>query len=120
NYLGFGLGLAKSVALSLRYFRKNRPDVVLAMGGFTSVAPVIAGKFLEARTYLHESNSIAGRANRWLARFIDQAFVYFPGTTMRAKKIDALGMPVRSQFSKPLRPAVARRLLGLEENEPVL
>jgi UDP-N-acetylglucosamine--N-acetylmuramyl-(pentapeptide) pyrophosphoryl-undecaprenol N-acetylglucosamine transferase len=120
NYLGFGLGLSKSVALALRHFRKNRPDAVLAMGGFTSVAPVIAGKILEAKTFLHESNSVAGRANRWLARFVDQAFVYFPGTAMRAKKIDALGMPVRSQFSKPLRPAVARRLLGLEENEPVL
>jgi UDP-N-acetylglucosamine--N-acetylmuramyl-(pentapeptide) pyrophosphoryl-undecaprenol N-acetylglucosamine transferase len=120
NYLGFGVGLTKSVALALRYFRKNRPDVVVAMGGFTSVAPVIAGKILEAKTYLHESNSIAGRANRWLARLVDEAFVYFPGTTMRAKKIEALGMPVRAQFSKPLRPAVARRLLGLEEEAPVL
>jgi UDP-N-acetylglucosamine--N-acetylmuramyl-(pentapeptide) pyrophosphoryl-undecaprenol N-acetylglucosamine transferase len=120
NYFGFGLGLAKSVALSLRYFRNNRPDVVLAMGGFTSVAPVIAGKFLEAQTYLHESNSIAGRANRWLARFIDTAFVYFPGTELHAKRIEALGMPVRPQFSKPLRQNAARRLLGLEENDPVL
>jgi UDP-N-acetylglucosamine--N-acetylmuramyl-(pentapeptide) pyrophosphoryl-undecaprenol N-acetylglucosamine transferase len=120
NYLGFGFGLAKSAALSLRHFRKNSPDVVLAMGGFTSVAPVLAGKILSADTYLHESNSIAGRANRWLARLIDQAFVYFPTTSIRAKKIEALGMPVRPQFSKPMRPAVARRLLGLEENDPVL
>ena len=120
NYLGFGFGLSKSVALALHHFRRNRPDAVLAMGGFTSVAPVIAGKILEAKTFLHESNSVAGRANRWLARFVDQAFVYFPGTTMRAKKIDALGMPVRSQFSKPHRAGVARRLLGLEEDYPVL
>jgi UDP-N-acetylglucosamine--N-acetylmuramyl-(pentapeptide) pyrophosphoryl-undecaprenol N-acetylglucosamine transferase len=120
NYVGFGLGLTKSVALALTYFRKNRSDAVLAMGGFTSVAPVIAGKILEAKTFLHESNSIAGRANRWLARFVDRAFVYFPGTNLRVKSIDALGMPVRSQFSKPLRANVARRLLGLEEDHPVL
>ncbi|MGZ4964411.1 MAG: undecaprenyldiphospho-muramoylpentapeptide beta-N-acetylglucosaminyltransferase [Limisphaerales bacterium] len=120
NYLGFGVGLTRSVALALRHFRKNRPDVVIAMGGFTSVAPVLAGKLLEAKTYLHESNSIAGRANRWLARLVDLAFVYFPSTILGAKKIEALGMPVRAQFSKPMRPAVARRLLGLEEQDPVL
>ncbi|MDB6057830.1 MAG: UDP-N-acetylglucosamine--N-acetylmuramyl-(pentapeptide) pyrophosphoryl-undecaprenol [Verrucomicrobiales bacterium] len=120
NYFAFGFGLTKSVLLALRHFRKNRPDAVIAMGGFTSVAPVLAGKMLDAKTYLHESNSIAGRANRWLARLIDLAFVYFPSTTMRAKKIEALGMPVRAQFSKPMRAAVARRLLGLEENAPVL
>jgi hypothetical protein len=45
------------------------------MGGFTSAPPVFAAKDLGVKTFLHESNTIPGKANRFLARFVDEAFV---------------------------------------------
>ena len=47
------------------------------MGGFTSAPPIWVGKDFGAKTFLHESNTIPGRANRFLARFVDEAFVGF-------------------------------------------
>jgi len=49
------------------------------MGGFTSAPPVLAGRAAGARTFLHESNTIPGRANLWLSWLVGQAFVGFSG-----------------------------------------
>ena len=53
-----------------------------------------------AKTFLHESNTIPGRANRFLARFVDEAFVGFPeaAARLKARKITTTGTPVRPQF----------------------
>src|ERR1700742_2809014 len=76
--LAFLRGFAQSYRAARKLFKQNPPDAVLAMGGFTSAPPVLAGKFMGARTFLHESNTIPGRANRWLSRFVQEAFVGFP------------------------------------------
>ena len=49
----------ESLLQTRRIFRKRKPTAVLAMGGFTSAAPILAGKMAGARTGIHESNSIA-------------------------------------------------------------
>ncbi len=119
--LPFARGLWASFTLARRLFRDRVPDVVLAMGGFTSLAPVLAGRRCGAATYLHEANAVPGRANRWLAHVVDQAFVYFPEAAERLwhQQVKALGMPVRSQF-QPTDAAAARLALGLRGNDPVL
>src|SRR5581483_10054747 len=97
------------------------PHAVLAMGGFTSAPPVLAGKRFGARTFLHESNTIPGRANRWLSWVVDQAFVGFPQTAARlnTRSVTVTGTPVRPQFQ--LRdPAACRVALGLEPDRPTL
>jgi len=122
GWIGFVSGFWKSYRLARRLFARQRPDVVLAMGGFVSAPPVVAGHRCGARTFLHESNSIPGRANRWLARWVDGAFVYFPGAAkrLRAKRVEACGMPVRAQFFQPLAAAQTRQGLGLNPDAPAL
>lgn len=84
------------------FFKQHRPDAVLAMGGFTSAPPVLAAGKFGAKTFLHESNIIPGRASRFLARFVDEAFVGFPeaAARLRAKKVSVTGTPVRPQFRR--------------------
>ena len=91
------------------------------MGGFTSAPPVLAGKRLGAFTFLHESNSIPGRANRWLAPWVDEVFVGFPTAARRLSTqcIRYVGTPVRPQF-KPVDPGPCRMALGLSPKDPVL
>ena len=122
GFLGFAAGFYKSYRAAKNLFRKNPPHAVLAMGGFTSAPPVLAGKSFGAKTFLHESNTIPGRANRWLAHFVDDAFVYFHEASgrMSSAKIEVTGMPVRPQFLKPIDVAAARISLGLDANKPVL
>ena len=113
--LQFIVGLVKSYRASQRLFAGRRPVAVLAMGGFTSAPPVMAGRGLGALTYLHESNTIPGRANRWLAHFVTQAFVGFPEAAGRLHHPGVLrtGTPVRPQF-QPSDPGSCRIALGLD------
>jgi UDP-N-acetylglucosamine--N-acetylmuramyl-(pentapeptide) pyrophosphoryl-undecaprenol N-acetylglucosamine transferase len=117
----FARGFWASLRLARRLFREQRPQAVLAMGGFTSAPPVLAGKMAGARTFLHESNTIPGRANRWLAWVVDQAFLGFPqaGARLRTKAIEVTGTPVRSEF-QPSGAAAARVALGMDAQRPVL
>jgi UDP-N-acetylglucosamine--N-acetylmuramyl-(pentapeptide) pyrophosphoryl-undecaprenol N-acetylglucosamine transferase len=121
NYFSFALSFWKSWRTARNFFKTRRPQAVLAMGGFTSAPPVFAGKKSGARTFLHESNTVPGRANRFLARFVDGAFVGFPEASARlgASKTTVTGTPVRPQF-RSRDAAECRRALGLEADRPVI
>src|SRR5262249_44842706 len=65
--IAFVRGFTQSYRAARRCFRALRPQAALAMGGFTSAPPILAAKSFGARTYLHESNTIPGGANRCLS-----------------------------------------------------
>ncbi|MEO7300340.1 MAG: undecaprenyldiphospho-muramoylpentapeptide beta-N-acetylglucosaminyltransferase [Verrucomicrobiota bacterium] len=119
---GFLTGFWKSRRAAKMFFRQRAPQAVLAMGGFTSAPPVLAGKKIGAKTFLHESNTVPGRANCWLAHFVNEAFVYFHEASGRLNlpRVRVTGMPVRAQFSEEIDPAAARMALGLDPTKPVL
>ncbi len=119
--IAFFQGLIRSYRFSRRLFATTPPQAVLAMGGFTSAAPILAAKRLAARTFLHESNSIPGRANRWLSRLVDCAFVGFPSATalLHCRRMTVTGTPVRSHFT-PLDPRTCRTAFGLDPDHPVV
>jgi UDP-N-acetylglucosamine--N-acetylmuramyl-(pentapeptide) pyrophosphoryl-undecaprenol N-acetylglucosamine transferase len=100
NYVAFVFSFVKSLLAARKIFRQRQPAAVLAMGGFTSAPPVFAAKELGVKTFLHESNTIPGKANRFLSRFVNQAFVGFPeaAARLRIKKTSVTGTPVRPQF----------------------
>src|SRR5256885_9354369 len=102
-------------------FKARPPQAVLAMGGFTSAPPILAGRKADAATFLHESNSIPGRANRWLAPFVRAAFVGFPAAARRLRclTVKVTGTPVRPQFH-PMDAGACRVPPGLDANRPGL
>ncbi len=119
--IAFLRGFVKSFRASRALFKTRRPDAVLAMGGFTAAPPVFAARMLGVKTFLHESNTIPGRANRWLARFVDQAFVGFSEAEGRlaAREVIVTGTPVRAEFQ--FREVAACRVaLGLDPARPVV
>ncbi|MGB7767516.1 MAG: undecaprenyldiphospho-muramoylpentapeptide beta-N-acetylglucosaminyltransferase [Verrucomicrobiia bacterium] len=121
NYFSFARSFWQSWRAARNIFKLHPPHAVLAMGGFTSAPPVLAAKKSGAKTFLHESNTIPGRANRFLARFVDEAFVGFPETAsrLRVRKVTHTGTPVRSQF-QPRDPAACRAALGLDPHRSTI
>jgi UDP-N-acetylglucosamine--N-acetylmuramyl-(pentapeptide) pyrophosphoryl-undecaprenol N-acetylglucosamine transferase len=119
--LAFGRGFLQSYLLSKRVFRPAPPQAVLAMGGFTSAPPLLAAKRSGALSFLHESNTIPGRANRWLSWVVDQAFVGFPESERRlhCSNVMVTGTPVRPQF-QPRDPGACRHALGLDPARPTI
>jgi UDP-N-acetylglucosamine--N-acetylmuramyl-(pentapeptide) pyrophosphoryl-undecaprenol N-acetylglucosamine transferase len=121
NFLIFLKASWQSFRLVRAAFQKRRPTAVLAMGSFTSAGPILAGKLVGARTALHESNSIPGRANRLLAPWVDHVFIGFANAAnqLRNRSVQFTGTPVRPQF-QPLDPASSRMAMGLDPKGPVV
>lgn len=119
--IAFARGFAESYRAAKKIFRDRPPHAALAMGGFTSAPPILAAKKFGARTFLHESNTLPGRANRWLSWVVDHAFVGFPqaGARLHARRATTTGTPVRPQFT-PRDPAACRVALGLDADRPTL
>jgi len=114
-------GFWQSYRATKQKFRARAPQAVLAMGSFTSAPAILAGRKLGAATFLHESNSIPGRANRWLARWVDAVFVGFPAAArrLRCDTVQVTGTPVRPQFHA-MDSAACRVAFGLDPRRPVL
>lgn len=121
NYFAFAASFVRSYFAARKALHGSRPAGALAMGGFTSAPPVFAARKFRAKTFLHESNTVPGRANRWLSRFVNECFVGFPqaGPRLRNCHVTVTGTPVRPQFQ--LRdPATCRTALGLEPDRATI
>src|SRR5262245_58448378 len=119
--LAFMRRFGESLSLCRAIFRRFQPQVVLGMGGFTSTAPVLAGRFRGIATFIHESNAVPGKANRWTARLVNAVLLgfqecapFFPKT-----RTEITGTPVRTELV-PLDRADSRRRLGLQDDLPTL
>ena len=87
-----------------RSYHKFRPAVVLGMGGFTSTAPILAGRLRGLPTFIHESNAIPGRANKLTARFATRILLGFSTCEKHFPNRDCVvtGTPVRQNLGAPL------------------
>lgn len=87
---------------SARAIRAARPDVVLGMGGYVSFPGGMMASLLGRPLVIHEQNSVAGLANRVLARCADRVVVAFPGALKGAL---VAGNPVRPAIAALPAPA---------------
>jgi UDP-N-acetylglucosamine--N-acetylmuramyl-(pentapeptide) pyrophosphoryl-undecaprenol N-acetylglucosamine transferase len=90
-----------------REIRRVRPDVVLGMGGYVSFPGGMMAALLGCPLIIHEQNSIAGLANRVLARFARRVACGFPDALPSGVWV---GNPLRPEMSRV--PAPAQRLAG--------
>jgi UDP-N-acetylglucosamine--N-acetylmuramyl-(pentapeptide) pyrophosphoryl-undecaprenol N-acetylglucosamine transferase len=119
--LGFARRFYESLSLCRSIYRKFKPQVVLGMGGFTSTAPVIAGRMRGISTFIHESNAIPGRANRLTARMVGAVMLGFKECApfFPKARTEITGTPIRTEL-KSVDRQVARQKLGLHGNLPTL
>lgn len=91
-----------SIFRCIRKMRKERPNAVLAMGSYASLPPVIAAKICHVPVYLHEANTVPGKAVEFLARFAAKVATSFEVTSkyLEGVKTELTGLPVREDISK--------------------
>ena len=121
RFFGFLRRFYESLSLCRSIYRKFKPQVVLGMGGFTSTAPVLAGRMRGIPTFIHESNAIPGKANRLTARMVRAVMLGFKECAPFFPKAhtEITGTPIRTEL-KRLDRQVARQKLGLREDLPTL
>src|SRR5947209_1070296 len=119
--VGFMQRFNESLSAARRIYRSFNPNVVLGMGGFTSTAPILAGRMRKIPTFIHESNAIPGKANRLTARIVSEVLVGFKECAQFFPKVktELTGTPIRSDLQRIDR-TEARRRLGLREDLPTL
>ncbi|MDD5198780.1 MAG: undecaprenyldiphospho-muramoylpentapeptide beta-N-acetylglucosaminyltransferase, partial [Terrimicrobiaceae bacterium] len=112
----------ESMGQCKQIYRKFRPDAVLGMGGFTSTAPLLAGRFAKIPTFIHESNSIPGKANQIAAKFVDHILIgfqacerFFPG-----KDCSVVGTPIRQDLGERIPRDEALKLFQLDPGRRTL
>lgn len=112
--LGFLRRFNESLSLCRSIYRGFKPQVVLGMGGFTSTAPILAGRMRGAATFIHESNAIPGKANRWTARLVRAVLLGFKECApfFPKARTEVTGTPIRTELQRMDR-QVAREKLGL-------
>jgi UDP-N-acetylglucosamine--N-acetylmuramyl-(pentapeptide) pyrophosphoryl-undecaprenol N-acetylglucosamine transferase len=81
---------------SARAIFAQRPDVVLGMGGYISFPGGMMASLLHRPLVIHEQNSVAGLANKVLARLADKILEGFPGSLPGAQ---FSGNPVRQDIA---------------------
>jgi UDP-N-acetylglucosamine--N-acetylmuramyl-(pentapeptide) pyrophosphoryl-undecaprenol N-acetylglucosamine transferase len=91
------VNLLRACQQSLEVLRRVKPDVVLGMGGYITFPAGIMSRLAGYPLVLHEQNSIAGLANKVLARIAKRVLVAFPNALPNA---EWTGNPIRAELAR--------------------
>lgn len=118
EWMKLGLGIVQGIQL----IKKFNPDLVLGFGSYYTVPLLAAARLLGKPFFLHESNSIPGKVNRYFSHYAEMTWVHFPSTIALLKgPAETAKMPLRPLFKKGLiSKAQARKELGLKPDFPTI
>lgn len=110
---------------SFFYIMKYRPSAVLVMGSFASVPLGLAAVSTRTPLFLHEGNTVIGKANRLLSKWAKKLFLSFPALNDKQLKVktDIVGMPIRPElvnYDAEESKETIKKCLGFDENLPLL
>jgi len=111
---GFARRFYESLSVCRSLYRTFKPQVILGMGGFTSTAPVLAGRIRGIATFIHESNAVPGKANRLTARMVQAVMLGFKECAPFFPKshTEVTGTPVRTELVRLDRLEARRQALA--------
>jgi len=95
SLLWLPLRLLRACWQSLAVLGRVQPDVVLGFGGYISLPGGLMSALQRIPLLVHEQNSVAGAANKVLARVARRVFSAFPGALSGAQHV---GNPLRAEF----------------------
>ena len=96
------------------------PDIVIGVGGYVTVPVIMAANSLKIKTFIHEQNSIAGKANLWLSKLVDLIGVSFKSSIKEFPKNKTIftGNPCMEDAVK--KEALDKRELGLDRDKKLV
>lgn len=100
--IGLPLKLVKSFLQVRRIINEFKPDAVIGVGGYSSFPVLRFAQTKGIATFIHESNSFAGKSNMLLGKKATKVFVASDGMEkfFPKEKLMITGNPVRSAISK--------------------
>lgn len=97
-----------------------KPDIVIGVGGYVTVPVVMSAKKLGYKTFIHEQNSIAGKANLTLSKYADLIGISLKSSEKEFPKDKVIftGNPVSEDAIK--KSAMDKSELGLNKNKKLV
>jgi UDP-N-acetylglucosamine--N-acetylmuramyl-(pentapeptide) pyrophosphoryl-undecaprenol N-acetylglucosamine transferase len=117
---GLPIKLVKSFFQVRTIINEFKPDAVVGVGGYSSFPVLKQAQLKGIPTFIHESNSFAGKSNIMLGKKATKVFVASDGMErfFPANKIQITGNPVRSSIAQSsVSRAEAIRFFGLDESK---
>jgi UDP-N-acetylglucosamine--N-acetylmuramyl-(pentapeptide) pyrophosphoryl-undecaprenol N-acetylglucosamine transferase len=100
--VSFALKTVRAAFQCRRRFQQVPPNIVVGLGGFASIAGVVAGWGNRVPIVLLEQNTIPGRANQWLRRLAVRTFTGWPLESKWQDRwqteVVEVGVPLRRSF----------------------
>lgn len=121
--IGLPYKLAKSFFQVRSIFKKFKPDAAVGVGGYSSFPVLRLAQAKGIPTFIHESNSFAGKSNILLGKKATRIFTGTDGMEkfFPANKIMVTGNPVRNVISTAnIERSDAIRFFSLDEAKKVL
>jgi UDP-N-acetylglucosamine--N-acetylmuramyl-(pentapeptide) pyrophosphoryl-undecaprenol N-acetylglucosamine transferase len=102
--IGLPYKLVKSFFQVRQIFKKFQPTAVIGVGGYSSFPVLRYAQSKGIKTFIHESNSFAGKANIMLGKKATKIFTASDGMEnfFPLQKIIRTGNPVRSSISQSM------------------
>ncbi len=120
--VGAVAGLAVAAARGLVVVSRARPQVVVSVGGYASLAASMAAVLRRIPLVLVNVDAVPGAANRLLGRFARASAVGWEGSALPRAVVT--GTPVRPEIAgvgrSPDEQRAARRQLGLPTDRPTV
>ncbi len=96
------------------------PDLILSKGGYGALPTTLAAWVLRIPVFLHESDSIPGKANQIASMFALKIFTSFPRMlSLSPKKTILVGNPIRTALLEGSKEE-AKTVFNLQEGKPVV
>ncbi len=112
--------LFKSNRKCKKIIKEFNPDIVIGVGGYVTVPVISCAKKLGFRTFIHEQNSIPGKANTYLSKYADKIGVSMKSSCDKfpKDKVVFTGNPCSEEAIK--KPAMDKKELGLDPNKKLV
>jgi UDP-N-acetylglucosamine--N-acetylmuramyl-(pentapeptide) pyrophosphoryl-undecaprenol N-acetylglucosamine transferase len=105
TWIAAPLRLARALFEALSIMRRQRPHVVVGLGGFVTGPGGVAAWLTRRPLLIHEQNAIAGFTNRCLARLAREVLCAFPGAFGSGVSAEVIGNPLRREIAELPPPA---------------
>ncbi len=95
--------LPVGTAQSMCFLIRNRPNLVVGVGGYASAPVVFSAWLLRIPILIHEQNAIPGMANKWLGKIADKVAVSYKGSKefFSKKKVEVTGNMIDEKLCQP-------------------
>ena len=96
------------------------PDIVIGVGGYVTAPLILAAHKLGYKTFIHEQNSIAGKANIFLSKYVDLVGISFESSKKYFKntKVVLTGNPCATNAIEALKRS--KKEFGLSEDKKLV